>query len=145
MFNTSLKTPQALVTSTSSRDRVPKHDQASVSKVIICLFVPSESNLSLVLKITSGDVTTIKHKQFDLSSQEEVMRHRSQDSVQNQRPPSPQHTRPLNKELSPAEIYGAGPQVKSTPGTSISSENQHLVEKDFASQGSLESSTNFNL
>ena len=105
------------------------------------------------MKITredlSGDASTIKHKQSDLSSQE-IMRLRSQDSVQ--RPPSPQ--RPLNKDLRPAgseqeqsffaaEMYDAGPQVKSGPGTSLSPEN--LVEKDFASHGSPESSTNVNL
>lgn len=115
-------------------------------------FVSSESNnLSLVLKITledpPGDATTTKHKQSDLSSQE-VVRLRSQDS--HQRPTSPQHT---NKELSPAgnvqeqilvdaEMYEAGPQVKPAP---LSSENQQLMEKDFASHGSPESSTNFNL
>jgi hypothetical protein len=111
--------------------------------------------LKIFLEDLSGDATTIKHKQSDLSSEEGVMggkRLRSQDSVQNhQRPSSPQHTRPLNKELSPAvqeqilvavEMYDAGPQVKSASGTSLSSENQHLVEKDFASHGSPESSTN---
>ena len=108
------------------------------------------------MKITlADDATTIKHKQSNLSSQE-VIRLRSQDSVQNhQQAPSPQHTRALNKELSPAgnvqeqilftaEMYDAGPQVKSAPGTSLSSENQHLVEKDVANHGSPESSTNFN-
>ena len=81
------------------------------------------------------------------------MRLRSQDSVQNyQRPPSPQ--RPLNKNLRPAgneqeqsssaEMYNAGPQVKSAPGTSLSPENQYLVEKGFASHGSPESSTKVN-
>lgn len=107
------------------------------------------------MKITLEDDatgTTIKHKQSDLSSQEEVIKLRSQDSDQNQqRHRSPQHTRGSNKELSPAgsvreqilfaaEMYGAGPQVKSAPGTSLSSENQHIVEKDFTSQRSPESS-----
>ena len=80
-------------------------------------------------------------------------RPRSQDSVQNhQQLPSSQHTWSLNKELSPAgnvqefavEMFDAGPQVKTASGTSLSSENQHLVEKDFASHRSPESSTNFN-
>ena len=117
---------------------------------------PSESNnLSLVLKVTfGGDAATIKH---DLS--QDVVRRkrpRSQDSVQNHhRPPSPQHSRQLNKELSPAgnvqgqissavEVDDAGPQIKSTSRTSLGLENQHLVEKDSTSHGSPESSTNFN-
>ena len=100
----------------------------------------------------SGDATAIKHKQSNLPSQE-AMWLRSQDSVQNHQP-SPQHTRPLNKEVRSAgniqeqNLFAAelevGPQVKSAPGTSLSSENQHPVEKDFASHGSPESSTNFN-
>lgn len=106
--------------------------------------------MKITLEDDDATGTTFKHKQSDLSSQEEVIKLRSQDSVQ-QRPPSPRHTRPSNKELSPAgnaqefvaEMYGAGPQVKSAPGTSLSSENQHLVEKDFTSQGSPElSNTN---
>jgi hypothetical protein len=145
VFNASLKTPQPLVTLASSRDR---RDQASVSEVI-ALHVPSESDiLSLLLKITieglSGDATTIKHKQSDLSQEEGVRQKRlhSQNSVQNHQPPSHQ---PLNKELSPAgnvqepilsavEMYDAGPQEKSTFGATLSSENQPL-----------ESSTNLNL
>jgi hypothetical protein len=112
--------------------------------------------LKITVEDLSGDATTIKDKQPDLLSQEEAMRRkplRSQDSVQNhQQPPSPQHTRSLNKELSPAvqeqilfAVDDAGPQAKSASGRSLSSENQHLVDKDFASHGSAESSTNFNL
>ena len=109
--------------------------------------------MKITLEDPSGDATTIKHKQSDLSSQE-VVRPCSQDSVQNhQGPTSPQHT---NKELSPAgnvqeqnlvdaEMYEAGSQVKSAPRTFLSSEIQHPVEKDFVSHGSPESSTNYNL
>jgi hypothetical protein len=157
VFNASLKTSQALVTPAGSRDRATEHDQA---EVIMALYQRESNNLSLVLKITLEDLSgdAIKHKQSDLSSQE-IMRPRSQDSVQNhQRPPSSQHTRPLNKDLRPAgneqeqsffaaEMYDsdAGPQVKSVPGTSLSPENQHVAEKDSASHESPESPTNVNL
>lgn len=108
--------------------------------------------MKITVEDLSGDATTIKDKQPDLLSQEEAMRRkrlRSQDSFQNyQQPPSPQHTGSLNKELSPAvqkqilfAVDDAGPQAKPASRTSLSSENQHLVEKDF---GSAESSTNFN-
>lgn len=158
--------PQALITS-SSQDRAPKHDQA-VSEVIMALHVPSESNnLSLASKTgkdLSSNATTFKRKQSEVS-QEAVMskrkRRHSQDSVQ--RVPSPQHTSPLNKELShvlshtPAgnvqqpNLYDAsGLQVKSGSGTSVmsseasSSGNQHLMGKDFTSHAP-ESTTNLNL
>ena len=107
--------------------------------------------MKIAVEDISGDATTIKHKQPDLSSQE-IMRFRSQDSVQNhQRPPSPQHTRSLGSDLRPGneqeqrnsavEMYDDAGPLESAPGTSLSPENQHLVEKDFAP----ESSTNFNL
>lgn len=156
MSNASLKMPKALVTA-SLRDRALKDDQASVSEVIMALHVPSESNsLSLVLKIIfgdlSGDATTIKHKQSDLPQEEVVRRKRLRSQDSDQRPPSPQHTRAISPAgnvqeqiLSDVEVDDAGPQVKSASGTSLSSDNQHLVEKDFTSHGSPESSTNFNL
>jgi hypothetical protein len=163
--------PQDLVTSIS-QDRVPEHDQASVSEVITALHIPGESNnLSLVSKTTkdlSGDdATTIKRKQSDMSQDEVVSKRKrrgSQNNVQNhQRSPSSQHTRPLNKELnhmlSPAgnvqrpiafaaEVYD---EVKPGSGVTMSNEapsgsgNPHLMEKDSTPDESPELPTNFNL
>jgi len=127
--------------------------------------------LKITSKDLSGDVRTIKRKQSDISQEEVVSKRKrvpSQNSVLNhQRAPSPQPTRPLNKDLSHmlsqtpahhvqkstsfAEIYNAlGSQLSSGPGTSASNEapssleNQSLAEKDFVSQRSREPSTNFN-
>lgn len=146
--------PQALVTSIS-QDRVPEHDEASVSEVITALHIPSESNnLSLASKSTkdlSGDdATTIKRKQ----SQDEVVSKRKRLGSQNnyQRPLLSQHTKPFNKELnhmlSPAgnvqRPIAFAAEVKSGMSKEVpsGSGNQRLMEKDFTHAESPELPTN---
>ncbi|KAF8808330.1 hypothetical protein BYT27DRAFT_7137453 [Phlegmacium glaucopus] len=159
----SLRMPQVSIAPPSSRDRALNHGQAS--EVTTALHVPSESNnLSLVSKTTSkdlsGDVRTIKRKQSDISPEEVLSKRKrvpSQNSVQNHpRAISPQHTRPLNKDLghmlsqTPAgnvqEPISFDALVKSCSGpmsneAPSSSGDQRLM--DFTSQRSPESPTYF--